>query len=205
MTHLAETEGEREFLEKGGGAFLDLLRKLGIVNASLPKPGCGPVELAGELGLLEDDCILAHVNYIDDAELDILAAGRASVAYCPRSSRFFGRSGHRYAQMLRRGVNVAVGTDSLASNWSLDMLAELRAIYAQGQLDCQRILEMGTINAAKALGLSGCIGTLERGKQADFVVVEVGAAEDPLAALLEGEGGVERTVIAGQTVFRKSR
>ncbi len=232
MTHLAETPGEGDLLRNGGGPLLDLLRRLGVIDTSFPKLGLGPVELARQLGLLEADCLLAHVNYTDDAELDILATGRASVVYCPLSSRFFGRGGHRFADMLRRGINVAIGTDSLASNDSLDMLAELRAIWSGDawagatpavcagvpetptaadaaavapNVGAPQILEMGTINGAKALGLADRTGSLEPGKQADLIIVNVGQTDDPVAAVLQGQGGVERTIVAGRAVFRKSR
>lgn len=201
MTHLAETSGEREFLLTGGGRLLTMLRQLGVTSTSLAVSGCGPVEFAARLGLLEADCILAHVNDLQDAELDMLAAGRASVAYCPRSSRFFGRSGHRYAEMIGRGVNVAVGTDSLASNDSLDMLAELRLLAGEGLLDDSTVLNMGTIHGARALGWAAQIGSLESSKQADWIAVEVGQGPNPLREILHDQGAVRRTVVAGEIVF----
>ena len=200
-THLAETPGERDFLLHGGGGLLEVLAALGLTGSSLPAPGCGSIELARRLGLLEADCILAHVNYIADAELAMLAAGRASVAYCPRSSEFFGRSGHRYAEMLSAGVNVAIGTDSLASNWSLDMLAEMRAIRRQGGLDDASILRMATINGAAALGLAGQVGSLEAPKRADWTAVRIGPTQDPLWAMLE-DGLVTMTAVEGGVVGR---
>jgi cytosine/adenosine deaminase-related metal-dependent hydrolase len=168
-------------------------------------------------GKVECPLLLAHVNYMDDEEMEILAASRASVVYCPGSSAFFGRTGHRYADMLAAGVNVAIGTDSLASNDSLDMLAEMRRLKRQGRVDNHTILRMATLNGAIAMGWQDMIGTLEPGKAADWIAVEVGKRdsgfrvcetrmggirEDVLENILTHRCKVVETVIGGQTVFR---
>jgi cytosine/adenosine deaminase-related metal-dependent hydrolase len=70
--------------------------------------------------------LLAHVNYADDADLELLAGSSASVVYCPRTHAFFGHAPHRYREMLARGINVCLGTDSLASNDTLSILDEMR-------------------------------------------------------------------------------
>jgi cytosine/adenosine deaminase-related metal-dependent hydrolase len=202
-THLAETRGERQFLATGGGRFLQFLKQIGLIDSSFVPLSCKPIQFAQRVGLLEIPSILAHVNYLDDDELDLLAAGRASVVYCPLSGAFFGRRGHRYAQMLQRGINVALGTDSLASNDRLDMLAEMRSLRADGLLDNHTILGMGTLNGAIALGWDQRIGTLEAGKRADWIAVELppnSQTADPLETILTSDCKVARTVIDGETV-----
>lgn len=199
-THLAETKGERQFLMSGGGTFLRFLQSVRLLDSSFTPPACKPLEFARRVGLLGTS-ILAHVNYLDDEEIEILAAGGASVVYCPGSSAFFGRSGHRYADMLAAGVNVAIGTDSLASNDSLDMLAEMRRLKRQGRVDNHTILRMATLNGAIAMGWQNRIGSLEPGKAADWIAVEIGNREYPLETILTKSCKVVETVIGGQTVY----
>jgi cytosine/adenosine deaminase-related metal-dependent hydrolase len=173
-------------------------------------------ESAQLTGKVECPLLLAHVNYLDDEEMEILAAGGASVVYCPGSSAFFGRSGHRYADMLAAGVNVAIGTDSLASNDSLDMLAEMRRLKRQGRVDNHTILRMATINGAIAMGWQHMIGTLEPGKAADWIAVETvsrdsgfrvcetrmgGIREDAFETILTRPCSVAETVIGGSSVL----
>ena len=200
-THLAETEAERQFLLHGTGRFFEFLARLGLIDSTVPVYGCTPLVFAQRVGLFDRPCILAHVNYIDDEEFQILAASGASVVYCPRSSMFFGRSGHRYPDMIQAGINVCVGTDSLASNTSLDMFEEMRRLRGDGHVDSFTILRMATLNGAKALGWDDKIGSLTPGKQADFVVVRIPPdVINPVEAILTRKSGIIETVIAGKTV-----
>ena len=202
-THLAETEAERQFLLRGSGRFFDFLAHLGLIDSSVGIHRCTPLAFARRVGLLDGPCVLAHVNYIDDEEFKLLASSRASVVYCPRSNAFFGRSGHRYAEMLAAGINVALGTDSLASNTSLEMLEEMRHVRAEGLVDNETILRMGTLNGARALGWEEKIGSLSVGKQADWIAVELpSATAQPLETIFTCPARVVETAIAGRTVFR---
>lgn len=202
-THLAETKEERIFLHKGTGMFREFLARMGLGEALAGPLEVTPIGFAQRVGLLAAKAILAHVNYIDQAEMDLLSASQASVAYCPRSSEFFGRAGHGYPQMLRQGINVCLGTDSLASNTSLDMLAELRAVWAQGQVDAPTVLRMGTLNGARALGLESQVGSLTPGKWADWIALPCPGEEDPLQQILRGPAPPARIVIAGQDAVTK--
>lgn len=201
-THLAETESERQLLLHGSGKLLDFLLHMGLMNSSVQIPGCTPVDFAQRVGMFEGPAALLHCNFIDDRELKLLAGTSASVVCCPRTNDFFGRSGHRYAEMLAAGINVAVGTDSLASNASLDMLAELQRLRAEGKVDNQTILKMGTINGARALGCADSIGSLEPGKQADWIAVGVPhGTPAPLEDILTGKGRVVEVHIAGKAAY----
>ncbi len=180
------------------------------VEGSRNDPAESVMQIGGATlgGKVECPLLLAHVNYLDDEEMEILAAGGASVVYCPGSSAFFGRSGHRYADMIAAGVNVAIGTDSLASNDSLDMLAEMRRLKRQGRVDNHTILRMATLNGAIAMGWQNMIGSLERGKAADWIAVETGnrqsgfgIREDVLDMILTQPCKVVETVIGGQVVY----
>jgi len=201
-THLAETPEERRFLQKGDGPLFRFLARLGLINLSVSAPGASPVAYAGRLGLLEEATILAHVHDADDADLDRLADGAADVAYCPGSAAFFARTGHRYDEMLGRGINVCLGTDSLASNDALDMLAEVRAVRAEGKVTAEAALRMGTVNGAHALGLADTVGALAAGLAADWIAVPCPAeVADPVEAVLTGAQPVTRVVIAARDVL----
>jgi cytosine/adenosine deaminase-related metal-dependent hydrolase len=202
-THLAETESERQFLLHGTGRLMDFLLHTGLPKPALTPPGCTPVGFARDVGLFDGPCILAHVNFLDDAEMKILASSGASVVCCPRSNDFFGRSGHRYAEMLAAGINVAVGTDSLASNTSLDVIAELARLRSEAKVDNQTLLRMGTLNGAKALGWDDRIGSLEPGKQADWVALSLPPGTTaPLEAVFTGQARVMEVGVAGKVVWR---
>ncbi len=200
-THLGETRDELRFLSDGTGPFREFLERLGLWDGSFSPPGCSPVEYARQLGLLACGSMLAHVNYATDSDLDILARGKSTVVYCPRSHRFFGHEPHRYRDMLDRDINVCVGTDSLASNDSLSVLDELRFLRLQDQqISGQCLLAMGTIAGARALGLDAETGSLEVGKRADLVAVPLTdtKARDPLADLLSGNAEPSAVYVGGQ-------
>lgn len=188
-THLAETREEWQFLADGTGPLRDLLEEWGLWDGSFRPPGCSPVEYARRLGLLECRPLLAHVNYAGDEDLDLLAASGASVAFCPRTHRFFEHGPHPYADMLDRGVNVCIGTDSLASNETLSVLDELRFLRRQDRrLSDGQLLAAGTLAGARALGLDRELGSLEPGKRASLVVVSLDdpATREPMADVLAG-------------------
>lgn len=202
-THLSETRDEWRFLADGTGPLRGFLEGLSLWDTSFTAPRCSPVAYAAGLGLLGCRPILAHVNYADDDDLDLLAAGNASVAYCPRTHRFFEHAPHRYADMLARAINVCLGTDSLASNETLSILDELRFLRSiDSRLPDEQLLALGTLAGARALGLEAHIGSLEPGKRADFVVLPLShpAAPHPLEELLHGRASPSAVFMAGRRV-----
>ena len=113
--HLAESIEETECLRDGRGPLFDLLCEMQMWSEQTAPPGKSPVEYAASLGLLTPQAVCAHVNYVNDSDLDILAQSGAHVAYCPRTHAAFGHAPHRFREMLDRGINVSLGTDSLAT------------------------------------------------------------------------------------------
>jgi len=169
-THLAEDPAEIEFLKTGGGPWRKVLKALGLWDQSVKPFGGSPVEWAKEVGLLDIPAILAHVNYVDDRDIELLAKGKASVAYCPAAHCYFNHTDHRYRDMIAAGVNVVLGNDSLACNPQLSILAQMQAVFQAGGLPARSVFAMGTTAAAKALGLEKTIGSLAIGKQGDLAV-----------------------------------
>ena len=148
-THLAEAEGEDSSCSRGRASSSTSWPTSDCSAVRFGAHGCKPVEFAQRVGLFNGPCLLAHVNYIDDEELKLLARSDVSVAYCPGSSDFFGRRGHRYPEMLAAGINVAIGTDSLASNASLEMVEEMRRLRRAARVDNHTILQMATLHGAR--------------------------------------------------------
>jgi cytosine/adenosine deaminase-related metal-dependent hydrolase len=194
-THLAEHPAEAEFLRDGSGMFAEAYRILGIDITSVPRFEGGPIRFAKTAGLLELPAVLGHVNYADDDELDLLAAGSASVVFCPRTHAYFGHAPHRWREMLARGINMALGTDSRASSPNLSLLEDARLLFNAGS-DSEQLLELLTAKGAKALGLHRQVGAIASGMQADLVAFEAASIED----LLERAPQAHRVWIAGAEV-----
>src|SRR5205823_1512981 len=123
--------------------------------------------------------IAIHANYLGKGDVALLAARKVSVAHCPRSHVYFDHEAFQLRKLLKAGVNVCLGTDSLASVYKrpresaqLDMFAEMRSLAEAHQwLSPGRILEMATINGARALGARGRLGELKERAWADMIAV----------------------------------
>ena len=159
--------------------------------------GMRPFERLRRLGVVGPRLIAVHAVHMADAELDVMAREGVSVAHCPSSNLKLASGIARVAAMHARGINVGIGTDSAASNNRLDMLNEMRtaALLAKGAsgdagaVDAHTALRMATLDAARALGLDGQVGSLEPGKLADLAAVELSSLEtlpcfDPLSHLV---------------------
>ncbi len=166
-THLAESQEELELLEHRTGPFVPYLQSLGAWH---------PTELLKLDEILAvahrvKRFVIAHGNYLKPEHWRSLPK-TASVVYCPRTHAAFGHEPHPFQEMLADGVNVALGTDSLASNPDLSVWNEAKFLFNLG-VDPQLVLEMLTINGAKALGFGDEYGTLEVGKRAEFKYVQM--------------------------------
>jgi 5-methylthioadenosine/S-adenosylhomocysteine deaminase len=149
------------------------------VQTSLDQYGMTPIELLRSYELLDDKSILAHCVHVRDDEIEIFQQCKSHVVHCPESNLKLGSGIAPVAKMLAAGINVCVGTDGAASNNDLDMLSELRtaALLQKGvrqdpeSLTTLEVVEMATINAARAYDLDQSVGSLELGKQADIVLL----------------------------------
>ncbi len=183
-THLAETPDESQFLSDHTGPFKELWDYLSAWDENVPRFVGGPIRFAKSIGLLDYPTLLAHVNYCDNAEMDLLANGIASVVCCPRTHAFFGHPPHRWREMLSGGINVAVGTDSCASSPDLNLVDDLRLLHEIApEVQPLELWRMATSRGAKALGLSD-VGTLSLGNIANAVVFRV-KTDDPLREIIE--------------------
>ncbi|MFQ5963634.1 MAG: amidohydrolase family protein [Candidatus Scalinduaceae bacterium] len=172
-THISETNDEIEFLTRGTGRFMSLLRDYDMLN-NWKYPGLRPINYLNDIGILENGCILIHCNYISEEEIDDIKTSHSSIVFCPRSHNYFCHENHPFCKFIENDINVALGTDSLASNDSLSILDEMRFLYENHKdIKPQDILYMGTIAGAIALGLKDKVGRLESGFDADITVLKL--------------------------------
>jgi cytosine/adenosine deaminase-related metal-dependent hydrolase len=200
-THLNELPYEREFLANRSGPFREMFERLGIWQGDIELFNGSPIELARSARLIDSpDALLAHVNYCDDDELSTLAAGKASVVYCPRTHAYFGHPPHRWRDMLAAGINVAVGTDSCASSPDLNLVDDLRLMHRIApETPAQTLWEMATVRAARAIAQQSTLGSLEIGKAADVTIFPV-QTDDPLQDILTSSCLPTHVWIAGDRV-----
>lgn len=186
-THVAETPDEAVFLRELGGGFRAIWEKLGTWSNDVHTFDGSPIAFARAVGLLDTPSILAHCNYCDDNDLALLASGTASVAYCPRTHAYFGHRHHRWREMVARGINVTVGTDSCASSPNLNLVDDLRVLWKQTghAIESDEIWKLITTNAAKSLQIDGRLGSITPGKLADLTAFSFVGDVDPMGAVLD--------------------
>jgi aminodeoxyfutalosine deaminase len=172
--HLAESPEETELLTRGTGPFRDLLQDLGAWDHEWTPPGCGPVEHLARLQFLTSRTLAVHGVQMDAGDLARLARTGATLVTCPRSNRHVGVGDPPVARFYESAVPVAIGTDSLASAPNLDVFGELAAMHALAPaVPAARLLESATLVGARALGCGRRLGSIEAGKEAALIVVEV--------------------------------
>jgi len=204
-THAAEAPAERELLEDGRGELAMRLRLFGLLPRGWKPPGCSPIELLARQGLFERPLLLVHCNHLSARDIDLLARSRCRVVYCPRSSHYFHIPDHPWQELRRRGILVALGTDSLASNTSLSILDEMHFLAARHpQVDPRELFAMGTTAGAEALGLAGTVGALRPGFQADLSVWQLPRASpgDAVERLIWGRPPALAPYVAGRLVWQ---
>jgi cytosine/adenosine deaminase-related metal-dependent hydrolase len=184
--HLAEHPAERSFLADRSGPFFDFAAGLRLPVATFPIARANPIETARQLGLLAPDVLLVHLTDARPEELTMVARFSAKVVVCPRSNLFIEVKLPPLPEMLRAGIVPALGTDSLASNASLDILLEVRALADRfPSLPPWMLLRMATDAGADALGRAD-LGRLERGRRPGLLAVEgpLGPNDDPCSWIL---------------------
>ena len=212
--HAAESDEESELLNCGTGYFAGIYEKYGYRwNA----PNCTPIEYLERLGVLRAKPLLAHCVKVSERDIELIVNSDARIAHCPKSNAKFGHGIAPFEKFLRQGVKTGFGSDSVASNNTIDILEEARfaTLFARNLPDRKRflqpaeIIETATLGGARALGLEAEIGSLEAGKQADLAVVALERASqmpvhDVYTALVFASNArdVRLTIVAGEEVYR---
>jgi cytosine/adenosine deaminase-related metal-dependent hydrolase len=192
--HVAESREEAAFLHDTSGKIAELLYPFVHWENYLPPPQrTTPVAYLDRLGALDERTAAVHCVQINGADAEILKRRGASVVICPRSNEKLDVGKAPVHLLKKTGIPLALGTDSLASNDSLSMWDEMRFVRQAfpGVFTPGEILEMATLQGARAIRVEMEAGSLEKGKRADFLVVDPGQfpslAELPEALLEEGQ------------------
>ena len=216
MIHAAESEAEEMLMRNGSGIFADNLSRRGI---EWKAPGLSTIRYLKEHGIMDTRPLLAHCIRVDEEDIEILRDSDARIAHCPKSNAKLGHGRAPFAAFINHGVKTGIGSDSVASNNSCDMLEEARfaallsRISGSENEDCmvsaEDVLHAATFGGARALGLEEQVGALAVGMQADLAVVGLDGAHqqpvhDPIAAIVFASSGrdVRMTVVAGEEIYR---
>jgi cytosine/adenosine deaminase-related metal-dependent hydrolase len=211
--HAAEAEAEALLVNEGVGPFAAGLRTRGIAT---PVRASSTIQLLVRNGIMDCAPLLIHAVRMSGEDIRCAADAGATVAHCPIANARLGHGIAPVVEMRAAGITVAIGTDSVASNNRLDMLEEARVaqllqrgrLQSASALPSEDLLRMVTIDAARVLGLSARVGSLEPGKDADFCVVSLEPphnvpAPDPVGALFHSARGTDvvMTAVRGEILY----
>jgi 5-methylthioadenosine/S-adenosylhomocysteine deaminase len=197
-THAAENKAQTERLASFGGHEVLYLNDMGVLGPNL---------------------VVAHGIWLTPEEHDLLAQNGASVAHCPSANFKLASGIAPVPEMMEKGINVALGADGAPCNNNLDAFTEMRLAalihkprFGPRSMPAEKVLEMLTVNGAKAAGLAGEIGSLERAKRADIIILNRNAlhawpslAADPVRQVVyeHHASDVEMVMIDGQVVVNQ--
>lgn len=214
MMHAAETTMEVSLLQRGEGVFADGLKSRGI---EWQTPGVSTVKYLEAHGVLETQPLLAHCIHVDDEDLRTIAETNTRIAHCPKSNSKLRHGVAPFAKFHEKGIAVGLGSDSVASNNTCNLLEEARFALllsrANGaEVGPEEMLRTATAGGARALGIESEVGELRVGLQADLAVVSLDDVHqvpsyDPISTLVFASSGrdVLMTIVAGREVFRDGR
>ncbi len=194
--HLAEHAAERRFLEHGDGPIPGWYEsRLKLRRDLLEWPGKSPIALADDLGALGPHAIGVHLTDARPEELDLVARRGAPVVFCPRSNLFIETRLPPLLAARAAGLLPALGTDSLASNASLDVLAEARALADRfPTIPARDLLQMATWEGARALGRDD-VGRVARGARPGLFAIDGDPGDDPCAFVLRNVRAPRRWLV----------
>jgi cytosine/adenosine deaminase-related metal-dependent hydrolase len=197
-THLAESREEMQMFRDASGAAFDFLAGIGR-----PMDDCGretPLSLFLRSRTIDQRWIVAHLNELDVGDFDLLgAAPKFHIAHCPRSHTFLGHSPFALEQLRALGFNICLGTDSLASNSSLSLFAEMRELLRKERwLSPREALEMATVNGATAIGQRNSLGCIRAGASADLIALPLRGATDVYESIVGYDGAISWMMIDGE-------
>ncbi len=231
LAHLAESEPECQWLSASNQIVHDFLSfSMGVDNESEKlKPrwagrGLSPVKHLKNYGLLNESLIAAHAVHVDAEDLSTLAEFKVKIAHCPRSNARLKNGLAPLASMIEHGLTVALGTDSLASNDDLNLLAEAQFAFHAHRIEAKdhdkqaptarQMVEAMTMEAAIALKMDHLIGSLQSGKRADIAVfalppTPLSEAEKqqacPYSLVMSGGARLRDLLVDGQFVVSEGK
>jgi cytosine/adenosine deaminase-related metal-dependent hydrolase len=204
-THLAESREEMEMFRHGSGPLYEFMKSIGR-----PMDDCGQeTPLEKFVGLLGDaslpaQWIVAHLNELAESDFKLLKelTSKFHIVHSPRSHDYFGHSRFPFEKLRALGFNICLGTDSLASNESLSLFAEMRAFQrSEPGFSSDKVLEMVTVNAGVSLDQSrhgGKLGRIRAGFQADLIAVPCSGTDNLFEQILAFDGLVDWILLDGK-------
>ncbi|MCC7273464.1 MAG: amidohydrolase family protein [Alphaproteobacteria bacterium] len=185
--HLAESAEEVEFIATGEGPWRALLEELGAWDPTWRPPRVSPVRFLDDAGFFDSRVLAVHGVQMTPGDLERLAARGSTIVACPRSNGHTGAGAPPLSDFYAAGVRVAVGTDSLASAPDLNVFAEVATMRALApRVPAALLLESATRQGARALGFDADYGTIEPGKRARLLAIEMPAAASDVEEYLVG-------------------
>jgi 5-methylthioadenosine/S-adenosylhomocysteine deaminase len=219
MIHAAESVAEELLVRNGTGLFAEGLQKR---NIHWDVPGMSPIQHLNQRGILATKALLAHCIRVTQDDLQSIYANGAMIAHCPKSNAKLGHGFASLTSFLKNGINVGLGSDSVASNNTCDIIEETRfasllsravapADNSVKRISNSEFLGLATSGGAACLGITES-GSLRVGANADFIAVSTAGTHqtpdyDPEATLLFASSGrdVVLTVVAGRELYRHGR
>ena len=187
------------------------------VDSQRREAGLTPPEYLDKLGMLENNRVLAaHCVWLTKGDIELLAKHSVSVLHCPSSNLKMGSGVANIPELLRAGINVCIGTDGNASNNNLDLIEEamIAGLIQKGHrldpclMPVEDLLDMATINGARAMGLEKITGSIEPGKSADLIIIDAKNSEmqpinNPLANVFYSSGNkhVDTVMVNGNILL----
>jgi len=217
--HLAGSHEEYEFIKYGSSPFATEFEENhhSWSDAGWLPTGVSPVRYVLQWGLFDVPELLAvHCVQVDSSDIDVLASHGVAVAYCARCNAKLGMGVAPLKELIEAGIVVGIGTDSPASNSTIDFFDEMRiglllqrAVLGEGSwYPAEQFVRMATIEGARALRLDDQVGSIEPGKQADLIVVDLSTTHqvptrNPHSALVHraNQENVLFTMVAGQILY----
>lgn len=207
-THLAESREEMAMFRHASGTLYDFLKMLGR-----PMDDCGhgtPLEhflkfrdCSTALRSARNDraWLIAHLNELTDTDFDLLERSNSGfhIVHCPRSHEYFGHSPFAFDRLRSLGVNICLGTDSLASNETLSLFDEMRAFQSTfPNVSPEEILQMATVNPARALRRENALGRIRPRSEADLIALPCSTSEDVFEQILAFHAPVSWSMVNGE-------
>ncbi len=208
-THVAESAEESEMFEHRRGAMFNWLK----TQRDVSDCGISPVAQLEKLGVLSEAFLAVHANYISQSDAALLGQRKCSVVHCPRSHEYFRHKKFPHQMLRDAGVNICLGTDSLASvkktkkEIGLNMFSEMQSfVKANPDVSHESVLQMATLNGARALGMQKQIGELTPNAFADLIALPFsGKISEAHEAVLQHRGEVSASMIDGKWVVSVQR
>jgi len=207
-THLAESPEEMEMFREGSGPLYEFMKSIGrLMN------DCGKETPLANFLTIRDyssalraarndkDWLIAHLNELTESDFDLLetAKRRFHVVHSPRSHGYFAHNRFPFHKLRALGLNICLGTDSLASNENLSLFAEMRAFQrSEPRMSPDKILEMVTVNAALALHQENAFGRIRPGFRADLISIPCSGSANLFQEIVGFDGPVNWMMVNGR-------